>query len=135
MTSIIPAIIPNWIAGKEVAAQSSLTFDKFSPHSGQAVTKVARSNNSDVQLAIAAAKASQLAWAETPGVQRGAILHRICNYLEQHQNQIAQIVGLETGKAPQGGAWGDRRRNCTRKILRRRRLQALRKIHDQWHSR
>ena len=35
-----------------------------------------------------------------PAVQRGAVLHRICNALEAHQQELAEIVARETGKSP-----------------------------------
>src|SRR5690606_19808711 len=40
------------------------------------------------------------AWAATPPVSRGALLHKICNLLEERQQDIATIVALETGKSP-----------------------------------
>jgi alpha-ketoglutaric semialdehyde dehydrogenase len=61
---------------------------------------VARSGKDDVDAAVAAAVAAQGAWAATPAVQRGLVLHRICNALEARQQELAEIVARETGKAP-----------------------------------
>ena len=61
---------------------------------------MARSGQDDVDAAVAAAVAAQGAWAVTPAVQRGVVLHRICNALEAHQQELAEIVARETGKAP-----------------------------------
>ena len=61
---------------------------------------MARSGQDDVNAAVAAAVAAQGAWALMPAVQRGAVLHRICNALEAHQQELAEIVARETGKAP-----------------------------------
>ena len=61
---------------------------------------MARSGQDDVDAAVAAAVAAQGAWALMPAVQRGAVLHRICNALEAHQQELAEIVARETGKAP-----------------------------------
>ena len=60
---------------------------------------MARSGQADVDAAVAAAVAAQAAWALTPAVQRGAVLHRICNALEAHQQELAAIVARETGKS------------------------------------
>ena len=86
---------------------------------------MARSGQDDVDAAVAAAVAAQGAWALMPAVQRGAVLHRICNALEAHQQELAEIVARETGKAPKeafgeaGGAI------ALGPLLRRRRPEAL----------
>ncbi len=61
---------------------------------------MARSGQDDVDAAVAAAVAAQGAWAATPAVQRGLVLHRICNALEARQQELAEIVARETGKSP-----------------------------------
>ena len=96
---IVPEVILNWINGQEVAAENEDTFVKLSPHNGKKVCNVARSRKQDVDNAVKAAIQGQVAWAETPAVQRGDILHNICNLLEQNKDEIAHIVALETGKS------------------------------------
>jgi acyl-CoA reductase-like NAD-dependent aldehyde dehydrogenase len=61
---------------------------------------VARSGKEDVDAAVKAAVVAQVGWAATPAVQRGLVLHRICNALEAHQQEIAEMVARETGKSP-----------------------------------
>ena len=73
----ISDIIPNWINGEECAAVSGQTFDKLSPHNGQKLCRVVRSNENDVTIAIQAARKAQAAWADMTPVQRGDILHDI----------------------------------------------------------
>ena len=69
-TGNIPAMVPNWINGEEVGAESGATFGKLSPHSGKELCQVARSNGQDVKTAIQAAEDAQAAWADIPPVQR-----------------------------------------------------------------
>lgn len=95
----IPQIIPNIIGGKSVYASGGGDIDKFSPHNGKLLYKITRSGEGDVKLAIATAKAAQPSWGDIPAVQRGLILHRICNHLEQYADEIANIVAMETGKS------------------------------------
>jgi len=95
---MIPQEILNWINGKEVAASSIATFDKLSPHSGELICKVTRSTKQDIDAAVEVARDSQVDWALTPAVQRGHLLHLVCNALEEEQCMIASIVALETGK-------------------------------------
>ena len=61
---------------------------------------MARSGKDDVDAAVAATVAAQGAWALTPAVQRGLVLHRVCNALEAHQPELAEMVARETGKSP-----------------------------------
>jgi alpha-ketoglutaric semialdehyde dehydrogenase len=61
---------------------------------------VARSGKDDVDAAVAAAGSAQGAWAATPAVRRGLVLHRVCNALETHQQDLAEMVARETGKSP-----------------------------------
>ncbi|MBM3545159.1 MAG: aldehyde dehydrogenase [Alphaproteobacteria bacterium] len=92
--------IGNWIGGKEIAASSGATFDKRSPHDGSLLFSVARSTVADVNAAVDAAVKAQSAWAAMPAVQRGLVLHHVCNALEARQKELATIVASETGKSP-----------------------------------
>jgi len=93
----IPDTIPNWINGEECVAVSGQTFDKLSPHSGQKLCQVVRSNENDVISAIQAARKAQAAWAEVTPVQRGDILHDITLAMRKYREEIAAIVAAETG--------------------------------------
>ena len=93
---IMPETVLNWIDAKEVTAVNGDTFAKLSPHNGEMICRVARSKKQDVDKAVQAAANAQAGWADTPAVQRGNILHQVCNLLEQHQAEIAGIVALET---------------------------------------
>ena len=95
----IPKEICNWIHGKEVPATSGELFEKYSPHSGQLLCKVARSNKQDVDEAVNAAVNVQEKWAKTPAVQRGDLLFQLCNVIEQQKEIVASIVAFETGKS------------------------------------
>jgi len=96
---ILPDYIPNWIGGEETSAQEDGVFEKRSPHNGEIMFTVARSSAADVDRAVMAAKRAQFSWAQTPPVQRGNILHKVCNALEEHQEAMARVVARETGKS------------------------------------
>jgi len=99
--TLFPDVIPNWIGGEECVAACGDTIPKFSPHSGEEISHVTRSKAEDTQSAIDAARKAQPDWAEVPPVQRGQILHKICNHIEQHQDEMARVVAEETGKSYQ----------------------------------
>lgn len=99
ISHILPDYIHNSIGGEEGSAQEGGVFEKHAPHNGELIFMVAKSVAADVDRAVIAAKRAQFAWAETPAVQRGNILHAVCNALEKHQKEIASLVALETGKS------------------------------------
>lgn len=98
--------LSNWIGGRSLPADSGATFEKISPHDGKQLSTVPRSGEADVDMAVREAQLAQPGWADTPAVQRGALLHRIANALEARANEIAAIVAAETGKSP-GEAKGE----------------------------
>ena len=95
----LPEKVTNWINGKEGPALAGEWFEKFDPHSGEAQSQVARSRADDITAAVKAAQRSQPAWATTPAVQRGLLLHKLVVAMQDHQEEIAAIVAAETGKS------------------------------------
>ena len=93
-----PSFVPNLIDGADRPAESGGQVDILSPASGQAIGRLARSGEADVAAAVNSARAAQRAWAETPGVRRGEILHAIANLIESRRQELAEIVALEAGK-------------------------------------
>ena len=93
-----PSFVPNLIGGADRPAEGGGQVDIVSPHSGQPIGRLTRSGEADIAAAIASAKAAQVAWAATPGVRRGEILHAIANLIEAHREELAEIVALEAGK-------------------------------------
>jgi len=90
--------VKNRIAGQAVAARSAATLDVLNPATGEKIASLARSDARDVTDAVVAAKAAQLGWAATPPVQRGHVLHQICNLMEKRRDELAAIVACEAGK-------------------------------------
>lgn len=96
---LYPTEVSNWINGQECPTISGEWFDKLNPANGQRLSRVARSRAEDVQQAVTAARQAQPAWADTPAVQRGMLLHKLVVGMQARQDEIAQIVALETGKS------------------------------------
>ncbi len=85
------------IGGEAVA--SARRAPVLDPHSGQPIAALNLAGAAEVQAAVAAAKNSQPAWAALPAVERGAILHRACNLIEQRGEELSRIVAREAGKS------------------------------------
>lgn len=96
---MFPKEIKNWIDGQERSAVSGEGFDKSNPVNGQLLCRVARSRADDIHQAVESAKRAQSAWADTPPVQRGLLLHKIVIGMQNRQSEIAKIVAAETGKS------------------------------------
>ncbi|MGN7613719.1 aldehyde dehydrogenase family protein, partial [Magnetococcales bacterium HHB-1] len=91
--------VPNWIDNQERGALNNQTFDKFEPHSGQKLYDVARSSEKDVHEAIHVAAKAQKSWSNRTPVERGDILQKFTQALQQHKEELAEIVARETGKS------------------------------------
>lgn len=98
--------VGNMIDGEERGARSETTFEKLAPATAEVLCEVARSDRSDVEAAVAAARAAHPEWARRTVADRGAVLRRIAQFLERDADEIAGIVAAETGKSP-GDARGE----------------------------
>lgn len=93
--------IPNWINGEKAHPSRDVWFDKFDPHTGRLLCKVAHSSVADAQNAIEAARDAFTAWAEQTPIARGEILAGIVALMKRHALELADCIALETGKPPQ----------------------------------
>ena len=75
--------------------------DVVSPHTGQKIATLHHANSKIVSDAVEIAKKAQIAWANTPAVQRGTILHKACNLIEERAQELSEVVALESGKSIQ----------------------------------
>ncbi len=96
----MPETVPNIVAGQDCPAASGQTLDKLDPASGEVLCRAARSGAPDVDAAVAAARRAQAAWAATPAVQRGMLLHEVVLGMRRRSAELAAVVARETGKSP-----------------------------------
>jgi alpha-ketoglutaric semialdehyde dehydrogenase len=94
---LFPALIPNWIDGRECPAGNHETFIKHSPANGLAIATVARSRIGDINQAVESAAAAFSGWATLTPVRRGEILLAVTRELHRRREEIAAIVAAETG--------------------------------------
>lgn len=91
---------PMIIAGQPVPGAS--TFDVMNPATGALVGRAPQGTKADLEAAVAAAKAAFPAWAATPDAERAAACHAIAQKMEDHAEELAQLITREQGK-PLGG--------------------------------
>ena len=69
-------------------------LDKFNPHDGQLLCKVADSSANDVSLAVEAAEHAFAAWSEVSPVKRGQILTDIVAVMNEIDTATAECMRL-----------------------------------------
>ncbi|OLL30708.1 NAD-dependent phenylacetaldehyde dehydrogenase [Burkholderia sp. SRS-W-2-2016] len=90
-----------FIDGAPCAAHSTRRLDVFDPSSGQVLTSVADADASDVERAVASARAAfeQRVWSGLRPADRERILLRLADVLEAHAEELAQLETLNQGKS------------------------------------
>lgn len=96
-----PEHIPNWINGQEAQPTNNAWLNKYDPHTGNMLCKVALSSAVEVQSAVAVASGAFTAWAELTPIRRGQILGDIVAIMKRRFDELADCIALETGKPPQ----------------------------------
>ncbi len=90
----------NFIGGQWVAPASAGYYVTYNPaHPAQALGEFPSSGKEDSDAAVAAAQTAFPGWGGTPGPQRGALLFRFAQLLEDSKKELARIITLEQGKA------------------------------------
>jgi acyl-CoA reductase-like NAD-dependent aldehyde dehydrogenase len=94
-----PPLILNYVDGTERPAASGECFAKLAPATGRTLCSVARSRGPDVDAAVQAARRAWPAWADATPVYRGDLLRELALTLREHQDELARLVHVETGKS------------------------------------
>ena len=88
----------NFIGGQWVAPKAGKYFDNISPVNGQPIGEVARSEAVDVEAALDAAHKAKDAWGKTSPAERGLILNRIADRIEENLDLLATAETWDNGK-------------------------------------
>ncbi|KAF7792809.1 hypothetical protein EIP86_003908 [Pleurotus ostreatoroseus] len=90
-----------FINGKFVDGSEGGLIDVVNPATGKLFARVAEGTAKDVDLAVEAAqKAFETTWGlNTPGYERGRLLYKLAELIEQRQDEIAALEALNVGKA------------------------------------
>ncbi len=97
------------IDGHWLLASDGNVSDVYNPSSGEVIASAASATAADTELAVAAARRSfdERTWTGLTPAQRGKILWRIGDLLEQHGDEIAELEMLDAGKAFNGARHGE----------------------------
>ena len=89
----------NFIGGEWIAPSSGEYIENISPVDGKLLTKIPRSNEKDVDLAVEAAKKGFEEFKHTSVTQRSALLNKIADIVEANLEILAVAETLDNGKA------------------------------------
>jgi aldehyde dehydrogenase len=89
----------NFIGGQFVAPVKGQYFDVITPISGKVYTQAARSDATDIELALDAAHAAADAWGKTDAATRANILLKIADRIEANLEMLAYAETVDNGKA------------------------------------
>jgi phenylacetaldehyde dehydrogenase len=91
---------PMLIGGAWVEAASGKTFPVFDPSTGKTVAQVAEGDREDVDRAVGAARRAFESgpWRRMSASERGRLLWRLGDLLEQHTHEFATLESLDNGK-------------------------------------
>src|SRR5580658_1769785 len=89
------------IDNRWVNSESGRTFATTNPATGEEIAQVAEADSADVDKAVRAARAAfdtRSAWRKMSAAERGRMLSRLADLIEQHADELALLESLDNGK-------------------------------------
>jgi malonate-semialdehyde dehydrogenase (acetylating)/methylmalonate-semialdehyde dehydrogenase len=96
---MVAEVVKNYINGKWVESKVKETRDVINPATGEVIAKTPMCSAEEAQQAIKAAKAAFWRWRTTPPQTRIRYLYRFRDALEEHFEELSQLLTSEQGKA------------------------------------
>ncbi|MDV7269609.1 CoA-acylating methylmalonate-semialdehyde dehydrogenase [Thioclava sp. A2] len=90
--------IGHWINGKMVAGTSGRFSDVYNPATGEIQARVALATVEELNAAVAAAAKAQLVWGATNPQRRARVMMKFGDLINQHMDELAELVSREHGK-------------------------------------
>ncbi len=99
MTSSPPSTLPSFAMTVDGRAfPGSAVFDVLNPATGEWVAHAPVCSRSQLDGAVAAARAAFPSWSRRPAAGRRAFLHAMADTVEAHAEELAGLIILEQGK-------------------------------------
>ncbi|TWT77146.1 Aldehyde dehydrogenase PuuC [Posidoniimonas polymericola] len=89
-----------FIGGKWLPAASGKTFQTIHPATEEVIAEIAEGDKEDVDLAVDAAREAfdHGPWGKMDARQRGRLMYRLADLLEEHADELAALETLDNGK-------------------------------------
>ena len=90
----------NFINGQWVESKSTRIVERQNPaNTDEVVARIPLSSRQEMKEAITAARAAFPAWRDTPAPNRGRILFKATQLMQEQKNEFARLLTREEGKA------------------------------------
>jgi phenylacetaldehyde dehydrogenase len=88
------------INGKWVESASGKTFPTYDPSTGEVLAKIAEGDREDIDRAVKAARAAFETgpWSRLTSSERGRMVWKLADLIEQHLQEFAELESLDNGK-------------------------------------
>jgi len=86
-----------FIDGRFVDAESGETLATLNPHDNSTIAEVAMAGKADIDRAVAAAQKAFPKWSRMAAADRGRILLKLADRIEQEAQNLARLESLDTG--------------------------------------
>jgi aldehyde dehydrogenase (NAD+) len=88
------------INNRWVPSESGKTFATVDPSTGEEICKIAEADTADVDKAVGAARTAfeKGAWRKMAASERGNLIHRLADLIEQHADELARLESMDNGK-------------------------------------
>ncbi len=88
------------IGGKWQDSASGKTFATLNPATGETICQVAEGDKADIDRAVQAARKAFESgpWPKMNASERGRLLHRLADLIEQNKEELAALESLDNGK-------------------------------------
>ncbi|PHV64921.1 NAD-dependent succinate-semialdehyde dehydrogenase [Williamsia muralis] len=98
-SAVLGAVPDNlFVAGRWRASSSGATLDVRDPSTGEIVKSIADATPADGMAALDAADAASATWAGVPARERGELLRRAFDMLQERKEEFALVMSIEMGK-------------------------------------
>ena len=91
-------VYQNYIHGQYISNGTGETFEVINPATGQVSYLVESANENVLQAAIDSAKSGFIEWSKMTAVERSRILLKAVALLREHNDELAAVEVLDTGK-------------------------------------
>jgi malonate-semialdehyde dehydrogenase (acetylating)/methylmalonate-semialdehyde dehydrogenase len=98
MTAIASPAIHNLIGGKWVTSTSPAGIELSNPATGESLGVSPAGSPTEVDAAVQAAQAAFASWRNIPAADRVQYLFKLKALLEEHLDELAQLITIENGK-------------------------------------
>jgi lactaldehyde dehydrogenase/glycolaldehyde dehydrogenase len=88
----------NFINGSFVGSNGSTAISVFNPATDEELSQIPDSSSTDVNDAVAAAKAAQYEWGRRPAIERAGYLRQIASKIRENIPALARTIVEEQGK-------------------------------------